>query len=177
MEKKRLEIKEVLVLKYREEDGIGGVKKILSEMSGLVIEYKQKEKEFYILSDGYRSVRVRVQDGDFLVKIPAAENGLKRDAFFVLNPAIALECLFEAKEVKKRVKKSEKKEKEEKSEDGLELTRTARGSGTAGLKKGGMMEFIKETVAEINSPEYQEAMSELRRAQARLNRPFMESAV
>lgn len=150
------------MVRYLESEGLSGVKKIMQEL-GVVVEYKRGSGEFNLLSDGYSAVRVRVKDGDFVVKIPAAENGLERDAFFVLNPAIALGCLEEEKEEKvpkKRVRKKreEKKEEEEKAVSPF-------------------VEMMRETAKEMSSPEYQDAMNELRRAQARLNRPFMESPV
>lgn len=141
--------------RYLESEGIAGVKRIIKEL-GVVVEYNQGNKEFNLLSDGYSAVRIRVKDGDFLVKIPAAENGLERDAFFVLNPAIALGCVLDEVPKKKRVKKKEKA-----------------GEGEVSP----FVQMMRDTAKVISSPEYEEAMSELRRAQAKMNRPFMESPV
>lgn len=141
--------------RYLESEGIAGVKRIIKEL-GVVVEYNQGNKEFNLLSDGYSAVRIRVKDGDFLVKIPAAENGLERDAFFVLNPAIALGCVLDEAPKKKRVKKKEKAQEGEVSP---------------------FVQMMRDTAKVMSSPEYEEAMSELRRAQAKMNRPFMESSV
>lgn len=142
------------MMRYIESEGIAGVKKIMKEL-GVVIEYKQGSKEFSLLSDGYSSVKIRVNDGDFVVKIPAGENNLERDAFFILNPAIALGCILEEKPKKSRKKKEEKEEE----------------------KLSPFTEMIKKTAKEMSSPEYQTAMSELRRAQAELNKPFLGTIV
>lgn len=141
--------------RYLESEGLAGVRKIIKEL-GVVVEYNQGNKEFNLLSDGYSAVRIRVKDGDFLVKIPAAENGLERDAFFVLNPAIALGCVLDEAPKKKRVKKKEKVQEGEVSP---------------------FVQMMRNTAEVMNSPEYEEAMSELRRAQVKMNRPFMESHV
>ena len=141
--------------RYLESEGIAGVKRIIKEL-GVVVEYNQGNKEFNLLSDGYSAVRIRVKDGDFLVKIPAAENGLERDAFFVLNPAIALGCVLDEVPKKRRVKKKEKAQEGEVSP---------------------LVQMMRDTAEVMSSPEYEEAMSELRRAQAKMNRPFMESSV
>lgn len=141
--------------RYLESEGIAGVKRIIKEL-GVVVEYNQGNKEFNLLSDGYSAVRIRVKDGDFLVKIPAAENGLERDAFFVLNPAIALGCVLDEVPKKRRVKKKEKAQEGEVSP---------------------LVQMMRDTAEVMSSPEYEEAMSELRRAQAKMNRPFMESPV
>lgn len=141
--------------RYLESEGIAGVKRIIKEL-GVVVEYNQGNKEFNLLSDGYSAVRIRVKDGDFLVKIPAAENGLERDAFFVLNPAIALGCVLDEVPKKRRVKKKEKAQEGEVSP---------------------LVQMMRDTAEVMSSPEYEEAMSELRRAQAKANRPFMESHV
>lgn len=143
-------------VRYSESEGLAGVRKIMREL-GVVVEYKQGNKEFNLLSDGYSAVKVRVKDGDFVVKIPAAENGLERDAFFVLNPAVALGCVLDEVPKKKRVKKKEKV-----SEEG---------------EAPPFVEMMRETAKVMNSPEYEEAMSELRRAQAKASRPFMEAPV
>lgn len=143
-------------VRYSESEGLAGVRKIMREL-GVVVEYKQGNKEFNLLSDGYNAVKVRVKDGDFVVKIPAAENGLERDAFFVLNPAVALGCVLDEVPKKKRVKKKEKV-----SEEG---------------EAPPFVEMMRETAKVMNSPEYEEAMSELRRAQAKASRPFMEAPV
>ena len=143
------------MVRYLESEGLSGVKKIMQEL-GVVVEYKRGSGEFNLLSDGYSAIRVRVKDGDFLVKIPAAENGLERDAFFVLNPAIALGCVLDEFPKKRRVKKKEKAQEGEVSP---------------------LVQMMRDTAEVMSSPEYEEAMSELRRAQAKMNRPFMESPV
>ena len=142
-------------MRYSESEGLAGVRKIIKEL-GAVVEYKRGSGEFNLLSDGYSAVKVRVKDGDFVVKIPAAENGLERDAFFVLNPAVALGCILDEVPKKKRVKKKEKV-----SEDGASP----------------FVEMMRDTAEVMSSPEYEEAMSELRRAQAKASRPFMEAPV
>ena len=143
-------------MRYSESEGLAGVRKIMREL-GVVVEYKQGNKEFNLLSDGYSAVKVRVKDGDFVVKIPAAENGLERDAFFVLNPAVALGCILDEVPKKKRVKKKEKVSEESEASP--------------------LVEMMRETAKVMSSPEYEEAMSELRRAQAKASRPFMEAPV
>ena len=150
------------MIRYLESEGIVGVKRIIKEL-GVVVEYKRGSGEFNLLSDGYSAIRVRVKDGDFLVKIPAAENGLERDAFFVLNPAIALGCLEEEKEEKVQKKRTTKKKKEEVMEEKKSVSP--------------FVQMMRDTAEVMSSPEYEEAMSELRRAQAKMNRPFMESPV
>lgn len=150
------------MIRYLESEGLTGVKKIMQEL-GVVVEYKRGSGEFNLLSDGYSAVRVRVKDGDFVVKIPAAENGLERDAFFVLNPAIALGCLEEEKEEKVPKKRTTKKKKEEVVEEKKSVSP--------------LVQMMRDTAEVMNSPEYEEAMSELRRAQAKMSKPFMESPV
>ena len=143
-------------MRYSESEGIVGVRRIMREL-GVVIEYNQGNREFNLLSDGYNAVKVRVKDGDFLVKIPAVENGLERDAFFVFNPAVALGCVLDEVPKKKRVKKKEE----------------VLGEGEASP----FVQMMKETAEVMSSPEYEEAMSELKRAQAKANRASMETPV
>ena len=70
---------------------------------------------------------------------------------------MALGCILDEAPKKKRVKKKEKV-----SEEG---------------EAPPFVEMMRETAKIMSSPEYEEAMSELRRAQAKASRPFMEAPV
>lgn len=81
-------------VKYIQYTGIESVRDMLKEFPGLQIMLDSAKGECFIMSDGFKSTQILVQDGDYVVMIPKTPFKTEQNAFFVFNPALLFGLLL-----------------------------------------------------------------------------------